>query len=918
MEPQDGREDRVWDLARLTSPGTATSARADGVARLLRAVEEPGNAGTVRLLVGDTGMGRTTLLDALARHASSRGCVVLRAQGSESERDLPFATLHQLLRPVPDRIDLLPGPQGSALRSATSTGTGDVLVTGNALLDLLSGLAAERPVLLLVDDAHRCDQDSLDTLAFAARRLGGEAVTLLLATETGHAVRGAGRDVPVTVLQPLDDAEASRLLEGLPARPTARLGADILEQAAGNPLALTELSRAAALDPGGSQTSAGPLPLTDDLAQAFGTGAAGLPHATRQALLCLAAMDPADAAVLPAPTPAADGDGVWEPAEGAGLVRRTGRRVRFRHPLVRSAVYQTAAPEDRSAAHRALAELLHGAPDRHAWHLAASRTGPDAAVSVLLERTVEQARRRGGPAAAGKALHRAAELTPDAGHGARLLAEGARHAVLTGDLAWVEHLAQAVRTRTDDAALVAAAAVQVSRLTVLTARHTTAFARLMRSAAELATTQPGSALDVLADAAVARFYSGREAERHAIHALLRSVPEDAGQAWLRAWVRIVCDPLHGGRADLRTLGARLAAERSPEQLTYLGIAAWLLDRTSEAVDTFDVALDAVHDRTALPNGLGGAAGWAYLERGRWDRAREVSARLIATGTAAGLDHAVACATAVDATVLALRGDVHAARDRAERALALVDPVESRSVLVYVRRALAAAAAAEGDHGAVYQQLRAAFDADGRPVHYHASYAVLADLAAAAGRTGHRREASGIVELAARDLGEDASPRLRALLHRARGLLADPGSAEPHLRAALDDPSTEHWPFERAQASLDLAEWLRRRRRVAEARAPLAEALETFRRLGAEPWAERARAESRAAGVDLGAATSEGLADLSPQQQQIIRLAARGLTNREIGERLFLSPRTVGSHLYRSFPRLGVTARSQLRDVVEDT
>jgi DNA-binding CsgD family transcriptional regulator len=930
MEPQDGRRDQIWDFAQVTGARSATSARADGVARLLRVVEEPGSAGTVQLLVGDVGMGRTTLLDALARHAESRGSLVLRAQGSDFERTLAFSALHQLLRPVADRIGTLPGRPGSALRSAvgtdaaTGTGTGapspDAMVTGNALLDLLSGLAAQRPVLLLLDDAHRCDRFSLDTLAFAARRLGGEAVTLLLAAETGHAVRGAERDVPVTVLEPLDDAEASRLLEDLPTRPTARLGADILEQAAGNPLALTELSRAAALDPAGHQTSAGPLPLTDELARAFGADATGLPDDTRHALLCLAAMDPVDAAVIPAPTPPGTAHDVWEPADRAGLILRTNRRVRFRHPLVRSAIYQAAAPDARRAAHRALAELLHDEPDRRAWHLAASRTGQDAAVSELLERTAEQARRRGGPAAAGKALHRAAELTPGAEDSGRLLAEAARNAVLTGDLAWVEHLAQAVHTRTEDASLRAATTVQVSRLTVLTARHTTAFARLVRAASQLATTQPDSALDILADAAVARFYSGRKAERHAIHDMLRSIPEHAGQDWLRAWVRIVCDPLHDRRADLRVLGAQLAAERRtrPERLTYLGIAAWLLDETPEAVDAFDLALDAVHAETALPNGLGGAAAWAYLERGRWDQAREVSARIIATGTAAGLDHAVACATAVDAMVLALQGDVVGARARAARALALVDPLESRSVLVYVRRALAAAASADGDHDTAYHQLRTAFTADDEPLHYHASYAVLADLAAAAVRSGHRQEASAIVETAAQDLGEAVSPRLRALLHRARGLLADPGGAEPHFRAALDDPFTEHWPFERAQALLDLAEWLRRRRRVAEARAPLAEALETFRRLGAEPWSERARTESRAAGVDLGASRSGALADLSPQQQQIIRLAARGLTNREIGERLFISPRTVGSHLYRSFPRLGVTARSQLRAVVEGT
>ncbi|QCX74143.1 Putative HTH-type transcriptional regulator [Streptomyces sp. YIM 121038] len=280
-------------------------------------------------------------------------------------------------------------------------------------------------------------------------------------------------------------------------------------------------------------------------------------------------------------------------------------------------------------------------------------------------------------------------------------------------------------------------------------------------------------------------------------------------------------------------------------------------------------------------------------------------------------------------MLAFQGDTAAARARAEEALSLVDPLESRSVHVYARRALGAASAVEGAYEAAYDQLRRCFTADGAPVHYHASYPALADLAAAAVRCGRREDAGEIVERAARVLADDASPRLRALIGRARGLLAgagpdtgdaesagDAGDAEAHFRAALADPVLEYWPFERAQTLLDLAERLRRRRRVAEARGPLAEALETFRRLGARPWVERAGSESRAAGLDVTDPAPDALAELSPQQRQIIGLAARGLTNREIGERLFLSPRTVGSHLYRSFPKLGVTARSQLRDLLE--
>ena len=897
---------------------------------LRHAVDEPGTSDTVQLVVGDAGTGKTTLLAALAVRARSRGSLVLGAQGSEPESALTFSTLHQLLRPVADRFDTLPARQRTVLAAAVGAGpeapgpdAPDLLAAGDAVLTLLAALSAEQPVLLVLDDAQWCDDVSLDTLAFAARRLRGAAVTVLLAAETGTRVQGVGRDTPVTVLEPLGDAEAARMLESLPTRPAGRLAAEILEQAEGNPLALVELSRAAALGEPGTPTAPGPLPLTERLERAFGARASGLPDATRQALLLLAAMDPVDAALLPAPAPpAVPHDTVphdaWETADRAGLIRRSGLGLRFRHPLVRSAIYHAATPDARRAAHRALAELLRDEPDRQAWHLAAACTGPDAAVAEQLERTAERARRRSGHAVAAKALHRAAELAPSPGEKGRLLTEAARTAALTGDLAWVEQLAEAVRTRTEDASLRAAAAVQVSRLTVLTARHSTAFARLLRAAGQFATTRPHSALDILADAAVAQFYSGRDAERHAIHEMLRRIPEHAGQAWLRAWVRIVCDPLHDRDAHLTALEDHLTSdeETPPGRLASHGIAAWLLDETPRAVGEFDAALDTMGAEAALPNGLGGAAAWAYLERGRWEQAREAIARITQVGRAAGLDHAVACAEAVEAMLLALRGDVAGARDRAEHAIALVDPVESRSVFVYVRRALAAAASAAGDHDTAFHELRRVFTADGGPVHYHASYAALADLAAAAVRGGDRSEASAIIEVSARDLGDDASPRLRALLHRARGLLAEPASAEPHFRAALDDPVTEQWPFERAQTLLDLAEWLRRRRRIAEARAPLAEALETFRRLGAAPWAERARAEARAAGVDVGEPAGDALAELSPQQQEIVRLAAHGLSNREIGEKLFISPRTVGSHLYRSFPRLGVTSRAQLRDVVE--
>ncbi|MGI5466190.1 helix-turn-helix transcriptional regulator [Streptomyces sp. CA-132043] len=915
--------DRGAVTAPEPGPGESIVGRDAELARLFRAVD-PESADPVLMLIGDVGTGKSALLEHVVRRAEAGGARVLRAEGSESESSLAFSALHQLLRPVPAEVDGLPGNQRAALRDAFGAGSAmvgpDLMLVGVAVLSLLSGLGDRHPVVVVLDDAQWFDRASLDVLSFAARRLAGEPVTMLIGARSGDHLPGFDRHVPTLTLGPLDNTAAHRLLDLQPQSPTGHSRKRLLDQAAGNPLALVELARTASAHGSAARLpSAGPIPLTDHLERIFTARLNSLPASTTRALLLLAAMDSADSAIaVSAGLPRAE-DAAWPPAERAGLVRRTGRDVRFRHPLVRSAVYHAASVGAQRETHLALAELLRDEPDRRAWHLAAACPHPDAAVSAELERTADRARRRGGHAAAAQALQRAAELAPRREDSARLLVEAAAAAVFTGDIAWVEELVAAVRARTDDATLLASAAVQAGRLAVLTVRHTVIFSRLTDAAQQLAAAQPAAGLDLLAGAAVVRFYSGEDAQRHRIQGILRSLPDNASHAGLRTWVRAVSDPFDDRAELVRLLPQWVAeAEARPERLTTVGIMAWLLDETPQAVRLFDQAFDRWELQGPLPEGLGGAVAWAYVERGRWEQAREACARTTAVGRAAGLDHAVACAATVDATVLAFQGDASSARTRAEDALALIDPLESRSVSVYARRALGAAAAAEGAYGTAYGQLRMLFTADGAPVHYHAAYPALADLAAAAVRCGRHEEAVAIVERSASALGDNASPRLRALIDRARGLLADPGDAEPHFRSALADPALEYWPFERAQTLLDLAEWLRRRRRIAEARGPLTEALETFRRLGARPWIERARAESRAAGLDVTDAAPDALAELSPQQQQIIRLAARGLTNREIGERLFLSPRTVSSHLYRSFPKLGITARSQLRDLIEGT
>ncbi|MFJ8827441.1 AAA family ATPase [Streptomyces sp. NPDC102467] len=900
--------------------GPAAVSRETETAEIIRRVSTHRSHRDVLIVTGDPGAGKSTLLDLAADRARGAGGRVLRAVGSGSEAHLGFAGLHQLLRPVLAEAQGLPSRQRSALRAVLGleecAETPDAMLVGLAVLTLFSDLAETAPLLVVVDDAQWIDRGSLDVLSFVARRMDSEPVTLLVGVRTAAALPGFDKGYERLELGPLDDEAANLLLDRQPTPPTGRARVRILQEAAGNPLALVELTHATAIrHPEGSGLE-GPLPVTDRLERIFAGHAADLPEPTRRILLRLAAADAADGPAAAVGLPEAD-DEAWVPAERAGLVRQDGSGISFRHPLVRSAVYHAASFEERRQAHLALAELLREEPDRRAWHLAAATVRPDQDVSAALQQTADRARRRGGFAAAAAAQERAAELSPRREDRARLLTEAAATAVFTGQLGWVEHLAAAVRECTDDQALLGRAALATGQLMSLGSRHTATFALLMRVADEAADTRLPIVLDALAAAAVVRYYSGEESQQRQIQSLLSRIPDDAAGAALRAWVLAVSDPSSAGALLTPALPGLIAeAKGDASRLTALAIVAWLLDQTTLAARTFDEAFDQWHARGWLPDGLGCAAGWTRLEQGRWAEARSVATDIAAMASSAGLDHAEACAKALDATVVALLGDPATARRLVERALALVDPLESRSVAVFARRALGMAAVAEGDYDTAYTQFRAAFTADGDPVHYHVSYTLLAELAAAAVRRGRQEHAAELLERSARRLSTGMSARVRTLIDRGRALLAAPEHAEPFFRAALKEPAGEQWPFERAQTRLDYGEWLRRQRRIAEARPLLSAALETFQRLGARPWVERAQAELRAAGIEAGNVVPTAFAELSPQQQQIVQLAARGLTNREIGEKLFLSPRTVGSHLYRVFPKLGITARSQLRDVVE--
>ena len=903
------------------------------LARLRGLVDPVPPASQVLVVTGEAGMGKTALLADAAERARSAGMRVLPVTGRESESKLAFAGLYQLLRPVLSGAAALPGRQAQALLSAVGLvadpGAADPLLTGVAVLTLLSDLSEHSPVLVVADDAHWLDHSSLEALAFAGSRLDAERVVLLVGARGQAPPLGFDRGFPELHLEPLPAADAGLLLDGQPRPPRGRARTQVLAQAAGNPMALIELAKVIADDPAASRHwAAEPLPLTDRLTAVLTSRFATLPEQAQAALLLAAVADGPDLRAAASRSSGPDARAL-APAEQLGMIKIDRTGLRFSHPLVRSAIYHSAPFAQRAAAHRQLAEALHDQPDRRAWHLAAAALQPDEHVASLLEATAAQAQRRGGAAAAALALERAAELSPDPGDQARRLVAAASAAVPTGQGDWVQDLATRALAATADPELRLAARHDAGWALAWSGRRTAALSALISVAEEASRDQAALAWDALGSAATVAYQSGTPASRQAVSRVLglleRQGPPPPGLAAgidvnvLRLWIRASADPI-GSRNQLLPHLRKIADSPIEEpSLWRVGSVAWLLDESDLAITFLQDAMQRL--RAPGVQGTSGGSltvlGWAYIDTGRWDEALDVAAEAAGMAEANQMEIVAASADVITATVLALRGDYGAARRHAARALATVDPTENGLIAARARRALGVAALADGSYLQAFTQLRGLFSEDGTPLHNYASYLGVADLAAAAVRADRRMEGCDVIDHALSRLDGIASPRLEQLIARARSILAGPEGAEAHFDKALSDPAGDQWPFERAQLRLEYAEWLRRRRRINDAKPVMTEALGTFRRLGARSWAQRAQAELRACGVAVTGAPAQpdALAELTPQQRQIVRLASDGLTDREIGDRLFLSPRTVSSHLYRSYPKLGVASRHQLRDVI---
>jgi len=907
--------------------------REAALARLRGLVDRAPLASQVLLVTGEAGMGKTALLADAAGRARSAGMRVLLVTGRESESRLAFAGLHQLLRPVLSSAASLPGRQAQALMGALGLAADpvspDPLLTGVAVLTLLSDLSEQSPVLVVADDAHWLDRSSLEALAFVGGRLDAERVVMLVSARGQVPPPGFDRGFPELYLGPLSPADAGLLLDGLPRPPKGRARAQVLGQAAGNPMALLELAKVIADDPAASRRwAAEPLPLTDRLSAVITARFAALPEEARAALLLAAVADGSDVRVAASRGAGPDARALT-PAEQLGLVKVDRTGLHFSHPLVRSAIYHSAPFAQRAAAHRHLAAALHDQPDRRAWHLAAAALQPDEYVASLLEATAGQAKHRGGAVAAALAMERAAELSPERPEQARRLVAAASAAVPTGEGDWVQDLATRALAVTADPLLRLTARHDAAWALAWSGRRTAALSALIEVVEAASRDLPDLAWDALGSAATVAYQSGMPASRRAVSRafglLERRGPPPPGRplgidvSALTLWIRTSADPIGSRDQLVPHLRNIVGSPIEEHSLWRVASTAWLLDESELAISMLEDAMERL--RAPGVQGTSGGSltvlGWAYIDTGRWDEALEVAAEAASVAEAGHMDIVAASADAITATVLALRADPGAARWHAARALDAVDPAECGLVAARARRALGVAALADGSYLQAFSQLRGLFGEAGTPLHNYASYLGVADLAEAAVRADRRIEGRDIIDQALSRLEGRASARLEQLIARTRGILADPAAAEAHFDKALSDPAGDQWPFERAQLRLEYAEWLRRRRRINDAKSVLAEALGTFQRLGARSWAERAQGELRACGVAIASETGKpgALEELTPQQRQIVRLASDGLTDREIADRLYLSPRTVSSHLYRSYPKLGVASRHQLRDVI---
>ena len=882
----------------------------------------------VLVLRGEPGIGKSALLEYAAGSAADMR--VLRVVGVESEKDLPYSAVHQVCAPIQDRLERLPGPQQDALRTIFGLAEGaapDRLLVGLGLLSLLSEAADERPLLCLVDDAQWLDQASAQMLSFVARRCFAEPIVLLFATRTASA-EIAG--LPELELEGLRAADARALLASVMTRKLDdRVADQVLAEAHGNPLALLEWARGlspAQLAGGFGLPEAFSVPgrIEASFAQRF----EALDEPTRTLLLLAAAEPAGDQALLWA---AAERLGIpddaLDSAASAGLVE-LGPPARFRHPLARSAVYRAALPAARRQAHLALAAVTDTEedPDRRAWHLSKATARPDEEVAAELARAAGRAQARGGVAASAAFLARAAELTPDPGSRAgRALGAGESYlaaGLLDDALGW---LARADEGPLGDLERGQADLLR-ARIAFASSRSSDAPPLLLDAARQLEGIDVALARDTYLEALAAAMFAGRLALPDAgvfdVASAARVAPRPLGSprpadVLLDGLTALFTEGLATAVPILRRAHRAFDADlRSPaEQLRWL----WLASASAMHIwdDQYALALAERHVRLARETGALGELPLALTQRvfvhvfaGELRAAEalvgEIDAAMESIGGALVPYAAVALA--------GLRGRESEAASLIERGRSDGSQRGEGIGLTVLDWAEAALDNGLGRHAEARAVALRVFD---RPQDISSSNWGMAELVEAAARSGR----PDVALAAQRRLverteicGTDWALGINA---RSSALLSDAASAEESYVEAIERLQRSTVRIELARAHLLYGEWLRRQRRRTEARERLQIARDMFDSMGAEGFGARAERELLAIGGRVRERGAQPRQELTSQEVQIARFAGEGLSNADIGARLFISRHTVAYHLRKVFSKLGISSRSQLPAVLPE-
>jgi DNA-binding CsgD family transcriptional regulator/tetratricopeptide (TPR) repeat protein len=894
---------------------------------LIGAVRE----GESRVLVvrGEAGIGKSALLAYLVGAASD--LTVVRAMGVESEMELAFAGLHQFCAPMLDRLERLPAPQREALEivfGLTQGSAPDRFLVGLAVLSLLSETAGEGPLLCVVDDAQWLDQASALTLAFAARRLLAERVGLVFgARVVGEALRG----LPELEMRGLGVEDARALLNSAVRFPLGEQVRDrIVAETGGNPLALLELPRgltAAQLASGfglpGAQAQSGAL--TGRIEESFARRLEALPEQTRR-LLLLAAAEPAGDALL-----------VWRAAERLGIsaaatidtetdgLLTLGEQVTFRHPLVRSAVYRSAAAEERRAVHLALADVTDRQidPDRRAWHLAVATTGPDEEIASELEHSAGRAQARGGLAAAAAFLQRSVALTGDPGRRVDRALAAAHANLYAGTFDTARRMLLIAQAGSPDELQRARTELLRAQIAFSSNIGSDAPPLLVSAARRLERLDPELARETYLDAWGAAMFAGRLATAGGLVEVSRAARAAPGPAHtphpsdllLDALALLITEGRTAAAPALRRASQAFAATDDPAEnrfrWTWLPpVPSYVLwdDEGWYAINARQLQL--ARDAGALARVPMGLITQAVIDvwSGEFTRAAAATAEAEAITEATGIRIAPYGAM----LLAALRGRE---ADGSKLLESAIDDAAAVGQGFGVQWGEFVRAILFNGLGRYEQALAAAQRAsDDTPQLFISSWA-LAELIEAASRSGEPELGAEALERLTEDTTAAGTDWGSGVAARSRALLCEGGEADRLYREAIERLGRTRLRPELARAHLLYGEWLRREARRLDARAQLRTAHEMFGAIGMEAFEERARRELVATGETVRKRTGETSSDLTPHETQIARLAGEGLSNTGIGARLFISPRTVEWHLHKVFEKIGINSRRELKRVL---